>query len=58
MNEVKNKDQGPTINYVRHNLRSLFLVVLIIVVILVAVKIIDHQTNFLLKIAQLITVKK
>jgi len=60
MNENKNQNQGQKVNpnYVKHDLRKVFLVVLIIVVLLIVIKIVDVKTNFLLNLTNHLVIKK
>ena len=60
MSENKNQNQGQKTNpnYVKHDLRRVLLVILIIVALLIVVKIIDLKTSFLLNLTSHIVIKK
>ncbi|MDD2646736.1 MAG: hypothetical protein PHV78_02820 [Patescibacteria group bacterium] len=58
MNGNNQPVQKNNLDYVRRDLRKLILVLLAIVVFLIVIKIVDDKTGFLMKLAQIIAIKK
>jgi hypothetical protein len=58
MNDNNQPTQKNNPNYVRRDLKKLFLVLLTIIVLLVVIKIVDDKTGFLMKLSEVIINKK